>query len=54
MSASEREIQNYDEAIRLNPLDASAYKYRGFGYKYLGQQELAYRDVAKAKSLGVE
>ena len=54
MSAYERKIQDFDEAIRLDPQDAKAYNNRGVAYEYLGQQELADRDFARAKSLGVE
>ena len=50
----ERAIQDYDEAIRLDPQDALAYAGRAAAYEDLGQQELADRDFAKAKELGVE
>ena len=50
----ERAIQDYDEAIRLDPEYANAYYNRGIAYGNLGQQELADRDFARAKSLGVE
>ena len=45
-------IQDYDEAIRLNPQYAIAYHWRGFAYHSLGEQELADRDYLKAKELG--
>ena len=45
-------IQDYDEAIRLDPLDAIAYHWRGFAYHSLGEQELADWDYLKAKELG--
>ena len=47
-------IQDYTEAIRLDPLDADGYSNRGVAYSDLGQQELADRDFAKAKELGYD
>ena len=47
-------IQNYDEAIHLNPQYANAYYNRGIAYMGLDQQELANLDFAKAKELGYE
>ena len=47
-------IVDFDEAIRLDPEYANAYYNRGIAYGNLGQQELADRDFARAKSLGVE
>jgi Flp pilus assembly protein TadD len=48
----ERAIEDYDEAIRLDPKDAYAYNNRGLAYRNQGQQELADRDFAKAEELG--
>ena len=42
------------EAIRLALQYGDAYYNRGLAYENLGQQELADRDFAKAKSIGVE
>ena len=50
----ERAIEDWDEAIRLNPQAADAYYNRGLAYERLGRQEQADRDFAKAKELGVE
>jgi tetratricopeptide (TPR) repeat protein len=48
-------LQNYDEAIRLDPQDAKSYYDRGYAYRGLGgQNEQAERDFAKAKELGYE
>ena len=47
-------IEDYDEAIRLNPQYADAYYNKGVAYYYLGQQKLADRDFAKAKELGYD
>ena len=44
----ERAIEEYDEAIRLNPNDAIAYKNRGTAYRNLGQFERAIEDYAEA------
>ena len=55
MSDYDRKIQNYDEAIRLDPQDAKSYYDRGYAYRGLGgQNEQAERDFAKAKELGYE
>ena len=50
----QRAIQDYDEAIRLDPQNAIAYYNRGFTYNNLGQSKEAERDIAKAKELGYE
>ena len=51
----ERAIQDFAEHICLDLLDAIAYySNRGVAYSDLGQQELADRDFAKAKELGLE
>ena len=47
-----QEIQDYDEAIRLNPQDADAYYNRGIAYGDLGKREESERDLRKAKELG--
>ena len=47
----EKAVQDYDEAIRLNPQFAVAYNNRGVAYEWLGQKEKAYRDFAKAWEL---
>ena len=41
----ERAIQDYDEAIRLNPLDADASYNRGIAYSHLGQSEQYEGDI---------
>ena len=50
----ERAIEDYDEAIRLDPQSARAYINRGNAYDGLGKSEEAERDYAKAKELGYE
>ena len=52
MSAYEREIQNYDEAIRLDPQYAYAYYMRGLANQWLGNNSSANRDFTKAEDLG--
>ena len=44
-------IEDYDEAIRLNPKKALFYQDRGIAKRYLGQVEAAEADFAKAKEL---
>ena len=52
LDQDERAIQDYDEAIRLNPEFATAYYNRGRAYKIIGKQIEAERDFATAKELG--
>ena len=47
----ERAIQDFDEAIRLDPQDADAYYNRGVVYGRIGKSIEAERDFAKAKEL---
>ncbi len=44
----ERAIQDFDEAIRLDPKLATAYKIRGDVYRNLGQPERAIQDYDEA------
>jgi tetratricopeptide (TPR) repeat protein len=46
----ERAIQDYDEAIRLNPQVAMLYYNRGGSYEALGKTKEAERDFQKAKN----
>jgi len=50
----ERAIQDFDEAIRLNPQNAGAYHNRGVAYGRIGKSIEEERDFAKAKELGIE
>ena len=50
----ERAIEDYDEAIRIDPEYGKAYYNRGIAYEILGQQPRAERDFERAKELGVE
>ena len=52
MAAEERAIDDYDEAIRLDPEFARAYYKRGVAYRAIGKSIEAERDLAKAKELG--
>ena len=45
-------IDEYDKSILLDAAYPDAYNNRGIAYEFLGQQELADRDFAKAKELG--
>ena len=49
-----RAIQDYDEAIRLNPQDASSYAGRGNLYQGIGQYERAVQDHDEAIRLDPE
>ncbi len=44
-------VQDYDEAISLDPQNAIAYNNRGYPYQQLGMDKEARRDFAKAKEL---
>ena len=44
----EKAVQEYDEAIRLNPQLVFAYNNRGNAYYYLGQYERAIQDYDEA------
>ena len=44
----DRNIQDYDEAIRLDPQDAIVYNNRGYAYGKLGQYERAIQDYDEA------
>ena len=46
-----RAIQDYNEAIRLNPSLYQAYGNRGLAYEQLGKKQLAIRDYRKVLSL---
>jgi Flp pilus assembly protein TadD len=50
----ERAIQDYDEAIRINPENANAYYGRGLAYGELGKSVESERDIQKAKFLGYD
>ena len=49
----EEAIQDYDEAIRLDPQDADAYINRALAYTLLGKDAEANRDVDRAVELGI-
>lgn len=44
----QRAVEDYDQAIRLNPQDATAYSNRGAAYRGLGQHERAIEDLDEA------
>ena len=48
----ERAIQDFDEAIRLNPQNAGAYHNRGIAYGRIGKSIEEERDFAKATEIG--
>jgi len=50
----ERAIEDYDEAIRLNPQYADAYYNRGNAYANLGQSQQAIKDFNEAIHLNPE
>ena len=43
----ERSIEDFDEAIRLNPKVAEFYPYRGLAYKQIGKKDEAIADFEK-------
>ena len=47
-----RDIEGFDEAIKINPQGAKAYLNRGHAYYKLGQYERGREDDAKAEELG--
>ena len=50
----EQAIQDFDEAIRLDPQYSDVYYNRGLAYEALGKTIEAERDFAKAKELGYD
>ena len=56
LSQPERAIQDYDEAIRLNPQDALAHAYalHGLAYTHLGKGTEAQKDIERAVGLGFD
>ena len=50
----EKAIEQYNEAIRLNPQDADTYHNRSVAYRLIGKSVEAERDFAKAKELGYD
>ena len=50
----ERAIQDFGDAIRIDPLYAKSYYNRGITYERLGKSTEAERDIAKAKELGYD
>ena len=52
LGQEERAIEDYDEAIRLDPEYALAYNNRGVAYQAIGKSIEAERDFARAKELG--
>jgi tetratricopeptide (TPR) repeat protein len=48
---SDRAIEDFDQAIRLNPNNAEAFYNRGVALRALGQQARAIADFAKARQL---
>jgi len=52
LDQNEMSIQDYDEAIRIRPQDASVYYERAVAYGELGKIVEAGRDLQRAKDLG--
>ncbi len=46
-----RAIEDYDEALRLDPGNASAYNNRGYAYRELGEYRRAIKDLDQALRL---
>ena len=51
MGQSQRAIEEYDKAIRLNPEHAGAYFNRGIAYRELGRKTEAVADFEKLITL---
>ncbi len=49
-----RAIEDYDEAIRLNPQLASAFANRAVAYTYLGRDLEAQQDTKRGIELGLD
>jgi len=50
----QRAIQDYDEAIRLDPRVPQPYANRAWAYTALGRDQEAERDIDKAVELGID
>ena len=53
-SSSSQAIEDFTEAVRLEPQFSDAYKNRGLLYTALGMVEEAQRDIDKAVELGID
>ena len=54
MGRFERAIQDYDQAIRLEPQVALAFANRAISYTLLAKDEKAKQDIDRAVRLGVD
>ena len=48
MGQRDQAIEDFNQAISLDPKDATAYRYRGFNYLYLGQYQRAVTECNQA------
>ena len=48
----QRAVDDFSQAILLNPKNAMAYANRAMAYEKLGKKKLAQKDLERAKSLG--
>ena len=51
MEEYERAVEDYDQAIRINPNYSEAYHNRGIAFHRLGHYEESERDLAKVAEL---
>jgi len=54
LKQDKRAIEDYDEAIKIDPNDGYAYYWRGQAHSQLGNSAQSTKDLAKAEELGYE
>ena len=54
LKQDERAIEDYNQAIKIDPNDGYAYYWRGQAHSQLGNSAQSAKDLAKAEELGYE
>jgi len=54
LQQDERAIEDYNQAIKIDPNDGYAYYWRGQAHSQLGNSAQSAKDLAKAEELGYE